>query len=68
MVLKMGSKDKRESIVIDLLLNDEKTDELLSALDSAAKYENSYEYGLPLHDDGAKELLRRVVHTWVAKL
>jgi hypothetical protein len=57
-----------ERLVINLLGNDEKVDELLTAIDKAARDESTYEYGLPLWSDGSKEILRKIVIKWIAGL
>ena len=55
-------------LVIKLLGNDDKVDELLSNLNQIATDVDSYEYGLPLYADGSKELLRKAVIKWIAGL
>ena len=50
----------------DLVQDPEKCDELLSELNSVARSVDSYEYGLPMHDDGAKALMREVLYRWAA--
>lgn len=55
-------------LVINLLGNDEKVDELLNNISGAAIEHNSYEYGLPMYDDGQKEILRKTVLKWIAGL
>lgn len=57
-----------DRLVINLLGNDAKVDELLNAIDKAARDENSYEYGLPLWNEGNKEILRKIVLKWIAGL
>lgn len=48
----------------DLVQNEAKCDELLNALDAVAAGVDSYEYGLPMYDDGAKARLREALYRW----
>ena len=50
----------------DLVKDPDKCDALLSALDAIARSVDSYEYGLPMHDDGSKALMREALYRWSA--
>lgn len=50
----------------DLLKDQAKCDELLSELDAIAVDICSFEYGLPMHDDGAKARMREALYRWAA--
>lgn len=50
----------------DLVNDQEKCDELLSRLNEIARDVDSYEYGLPMYDDGAKSRMREALYRWAA--
>ena len=47
-----------------LLKDQAKCDELLSELNAIAVDICSYEYGLPMHDEGAKARMREALYRW----
>jgi len=52
---------------LEILVNNiDKCDELLAVLNEIAVDINSYEYGLPLYNDGAKARLREAMYHWAA--
>jgi hypothetical protein len=50
----------------DLLKDQAKCDELLSELDAIAVDVSSFEFGLPMYDDGAKARMREALYRWAA--
>jgi hypothetical protein len=56
------------ALVVKLIGNDEKVDKLLFALNDISQDIDTYEYGLPLSDEGNKELLRKAILKWLAGL
>lgn len=52
--------------VEDLVKNPAKCDELLEVLDEIARDVSSYDYGLPMYDDGSKARLREAIYQWAA--
>ncbi len=50
----------------DLVNDQAKCDELLSELNAIAVDVCSYEYGLPMYDEGAKSRMREVIYRWAA--
>jgi hypothetical protein len=51
-----------------VVLNQELVDKFLEEIDTVASFWNSYEYGLPLTNEGERAQLREVVYKFVAKL
>ena len=49
----------------ELIASSDATDNLLKRIDEVATKYAVYEYGLPLHDDGARARLREVVYQWL---
>lgn len=48
----------------DLVRNTQKCDELLAALDEIATDVDAFEYGFPMHDEGAKARMREAIYQW----
>jgi len=46
----------------------ELVDDLLELLNTFARNENVYEYGLPMYDDNSKSAMREIVTKWLDKL
>jgi hypothetical protein len=67
-IVKLQFDLDQNDIAIRLLGDDSKIDELLDSLQDAATYAGPCEFGLPIHNDGDKELLRKAVLKWVAGL
>ena len=55
-----------DTIVIRLLKNTKKMNELIHGLDDVARDMCSYEYGLPISDDGQMARMREVIIKWIA--
>lgn len=51
----------------DLLKRPSDVDALLTSLDLAARTDDPYEYGLPLHSDAYKAQMREIVYRWIAE-
>lgn len=63
--------DKKNAInelVGDLLRDNSKVDALLSRINEIARGCNSYEYGLPMYDEGEVAILKMAVLLWVQSL
>jgi len=43
-------------------------DQLLTEIDISSRAENSYEYGLPRHNEGQMALLREIVIRWLSEV
>jgi hypothetical protein len=53
--------------IIALLRKPDLLDDLLKSIDLVARQENGFEYGLPLHDEPSKAVLRETVLRWAAE-
>lgn len=50
-----------------LVNNPAVVDELIAAIDAAARKQSSYEYGLPLYEEAQSAMFREIVYRWAAK-
>lgn len=53
--------------IITMLLKPDLMDDLLERIDHVSRQENAFEYGLPLHDEANKAMLRETVMRWAAE-
>lgn len=54
--------------VVEMFKNHELLDKLIDELDSVVRDVNSYEYGLPMFDEGALARQREVIVNWLAEI
>lgn len=63
-----GKQNLVNQMVVNLMRDDAKVEELLGTINELSRKENSYEYGLPTHDAGQMSLLKTAVLLWVQSL
>ena len=56
--------DDSQTLLLDLVKDEQRCMQLLEALDKNAKKVDSYEYGLPLWSEEHRAQLREVIYRW----